>query len=201
MDELASGTSRNRRTMITSGCMKEDLVRFGVAMEPNLVQQLDELVAERGCNRSELLRDLVRAELGRTALDDRVPAFAAVTLVYNHHVRELSERLTALQHDLGEQVRSTMHVHLNHEHCLEMIVMRGRSDQLREVTSRMMGTKGVIHGAAEYVAEDTLTLSSTGRRTHFHEHDGHGHAHPHSPGHVQPKKARRLTKRTKTSKR
>ena len=187
--------------MVKSGSMKEDLVRFGVAMEANLVEQLDMLAAARGCNRSELLRDLTRAEVGRSALDDRVPAFAAVTLVYNHHVRELSERLTALQHDLGEQVRSTMHVHLNHEHCLEMIVMRGRSDQLRKVTSRMIGTKGVIHGAAEYVAEDTLTLSSTGRRTHFHEHDGHGHAHPHAPDHAQPAKAQRSVKRAKKAKR
>jgi CopG family nickel-responsive transcriptional regulator len=181
--------------------MKEDLVRFGVAMEANLVEQLDTLAKARGCNRSELLRDLTRAEVSRTKLGDKIPAFAAVTLVYNHHVRELSERLTALQHDLGEQVRSTMHVHLDHEHCLEMIVMRGRSDQLKEVTSRMIGTRGVIQGAAEYVAEDTLTLSSTGRRTHFHDHEGHTHAHPHSPDHTQPAKARRLTKPAKKTRR
>jgi CopG family nickel-responsive transcriptional regulator len=165
--------------------MKDNLVRFGVAMESSLIEQLDALAAIRGCNRSELLRDLTRAEVSRTALDERVPAFAAVTLVYNHHVRELSERLTALQHDLGEQVRSSMHVHLDHEHCLEVIVMRGRSDELKAVTGRMIGTRGVIHGGAEYVAEDTLRLSTTGRRVNFHEHeDGHAHAHPHAPGHV-----------------
>jgi CopG family transcriptional regulator, nickel-responsive regulator len=181
--------------------MKEDLVRFGVAMEANMVEKLDRLATARGCNRSELLRDLVRTEVGRTALNDRVPAFAAVTLVYNHHVRELSERLTTLQHDLGEQVRSTMHVHLNHEHCLEMIVMRGRSDQLKEVTSRMLGTRGVIQGAAEYVAEDTLTLSSTGRHAHYHDHDGHVHAHPHAPDHAKPPKARSPAKRVPKAKR
>ena len=161
--------------------MKDNLVRFGVAMEATLIEQLDQLAAERGCNRSELLRDLTRAEVSRTALDERVPAFAAVTLVYNHHVRELSERLTTLQHDLGEQVRSTMHVHLDHEHCLEVIVMRGRSDVLKEATGRMIGTRGVIQGGAEYVAENTLSLSSTGRRVH--QHDGlepHSHPHPHS---------------------
>ena len=164
--------------------MKDNLVRFGVAMEASLIEELDALAASRGCNRSELLRDLTRAEVSRTALDEKVPAFAAVTLVYNHHVRELSERLTALQHDLGEQVRSSMHVHLDHEHCLEVIVMRGRSDELKEVTSRMIGTRGVIQGGAEVVAENTLALSSTGRRSHFHEHaGGHAHAHPHGPGH------------------
>ncbi|HEX3854547.1 MAG TPA: nickel-responsive transcriptional regulator NikR [Polyangiaceae bacterium] len=167
--------------------MKDNLVRFGVAMEASLIEQLDALAEERGCNRSELLRDLTRAEVSRTALDDRVPAFAAVTLVYNHHVRELSERLTSLQHDLGEQVRSSMHVHLDHEHCLEVIVMRGRSDELKEVTGRMIGTRGVIQGGAEYVAESTLSLTNTGRR--MHQHDGqepHSHPHPHPHAHAHP---------------
>ncbi len=183
--------------MIVSEPMKEDLVRFGVAMEANLVEQLDALATSRGCNRSELLRDLTRAEVSRTKLDDKVPAFAAVTLVYNHHVRELSERLTALQHDLGEQVRSTMHVHLNHEHCLEMIVMRGRSDQLKQVTNRMIGTRGVIQGAVEYVAEHTLTLSGSGRHAESQAHEGH--AHPHPPDHTHPRKHRRPTKTAKAS--
>src|SRR5882724_3639468 len=145
--------------------MRDNLVRFGVAMESSLIEQLDALAHERGCNRSELLRDLTRAEVSRMALGDRVPAYAAVTLVYNHHVRELSERLTSLQHDLGEQVRSTMHVHLDHEHCMELIVMRGRSDQLKQTTLRMIGTRGVIQGGAEYVSEKTLGLSGSGRRT------------------------------------
>ena len=167
--------------------MKDNLVRFGVAMESSLIEQLDALAEERGCNRSELLRDLTRAEVSRTALDDRVPAFAAVTLVYNHHVRELSERLTSLQHDLGEQVRSSMHVHLDHEHCLEVIVMRGRSDELKEVTGRMIGTRGVIQGGAEYVAESTLSLTGTGRRMHQHDgHEPHSHPHPHPHAHAHP---------------
>jgi CopG family nickel-responsive transcriptional regulator len=180
--------------------MKDNLVRFGVAMESSLIEQLDALAEERGCNRSELLRDLTRAEVSRTALDDRVPAFAVVTLVYNHHVRELSERLTSLQHDLGEQVRSTMHVHLDREHCLEVIVMRGRSDELKEVTGRMIGTRGVIQGGAEYVAESTLNLTGTGRRVH--QHDGqephshpHSHAQPHSHG-QKPALAKPSAKRT-----
>ncbi|MEP7050319.1 MAG: nickel-responsive transcriptional regulator NikR [Pseudomonadota bacterium] len=164
---------------------KDNLVRFGVAMESSLIDQLDALAAERGCNRSELLRDLTRAEVSRSALADKVPAFAAVTLVYNHHVRELSERLTMLQHDLGEAVRSSMHVHLNHEHCLEVIVMRGRSDHLKEATGRMIGTRGVIQGGAEFVAEDTLRLGGTGRRVHRHDgQEPHSHPTPHLPGHA-----------------
>ena len=191
--------------------MKDNLVRFGVAMEASLIEQLDALAAIRGCNRSELLRDLTRAEVSRSALDEQVPAFAAVTLVYNHHVRELSERLTMLQHDLGEQVRSTMHVHLDHEHCLEVIVMRGRSDVLKQATGRMIGTRGVIQGGAEYIAENTLTLGTTGRRVHQHEGEephshpqshshSHAHAHAHSDSVAPAKRAPRKRPLHKPSK-
>src|SRR5207244_499128 len=87
-----------------------------------------------------------------------------------------------------EAVRSSMHVHLDHEHCLEVIVMRGRSDQLKEVTGRMLGTRGVIQGGTEYVAEDALSLSNTGRR--LHQHDGlEPHSHPHSHPHPHPRAA------------
>jgi CopG family nickel-responsive transcriptional regulator len=173
--------------------MKDNLVRFGVAMESSLVEQLDQMATSRGCNRSELIRDLTRAEVSRTALQGAVPAFAAVTLVYNHHVRELSERLTALQHDLGDSVRSTMHVHLDHQHCLEVIVMRGRSDDLKAITGRMIGTRGVLHGGAEYVPENMLSLDGHGSA---HHHEGHDHRH-HQGDHDHPhppQKAKRTTK-------
>jgi CopG family nickel-responsive transcriptional regulator len=176
---------------------KENLVRFGVAMETSLVAELDKLAEARGCNRSELLRDLARAEVGRTSLQDRVRAFAAVTLVYNHHVRELSEKLTALQHDMGEQVRSTMHVHLDREHCLEVVVMRGRADELKLAAEKMLGTRGVLQGGAEYVVEENLVLGSSGRRTAVHDH-GHDHPHGHGDHHHQaPPAKRRTVKRRK----
>jgi CopG family nickel-responsive transcriptional regulator len=173
---------------------KKSVVRFGVAMESPLIERLDELAAVRGCNRSELLRDLTRAEMGRKRLEGQVPAVAAVTLVYNHHVRELSERLTALQHDLGDQVRSTMHLHLDHEHCMEIIVMRGRSDRLNAVIERMLGTRGVLHCSADVVPESILSLTSTGRRTAHagHDHDGHEHHdHDHLHTHDKPKATRK----------
>jgi CopG family transcriptional regulator, nickel-responsive regulator len=173
---------------------KENLVRFGVAMETSLVAEIDKLAEARGCNRSELLRDLARAEVGRTSLHDRVRAFAAVTLVYNHHVRELSEKLTALQHDMGEQVRSTMHVHLDREHCLEVVVMRGRADELKIAAEKMLGTRGVLQGGAEYVVEENLVLGSSGRRTAVHDH-GHDHAHGHDHHHGPPSKRRAVKRR------
>jgi CopG family nickel-responsive transcriptional regulator len=197
--------------------VKDSLIRFGVAMESSLVEQLDAMAAARGCNRSELLRDLTRAEASRVSLTERVPAFAAVTLVYNHHVRELSERLTSLQHAAGDQVRSTMHVHLDHDHCMEVIVMRGRSDQLKATTERMLGTRGVIAGGAEYVAEQMLALTGAtnhGRSAaadddhealrkvtrsgpHAHDHAGE-HEHEHEPA-APVRPTREVRRRTTTT--
>jgi CopG family nickel-responsive transcriptional regulator len=153
--------------------MKDELVRFGIAMEPRLLAQLDELAEQRGCNRSELLRDLARAEVVKSFVQKRVPAVASVTLVYNHHVRELTERLNAIQHDLEGQVRSTMHVHLDHAHCLEVIIMRGRADELKVAADRLLGTRGVTHGGVEIIAEDALS-----ERDHRHE-TAVPHEHPH----------------------
>src|SRR5579862_9471685 len=155
------------------------LSRFGVAMESSLLAQFDQLVEERQSSRSELLRDLARAEIIRSLATQRVDAFASVTIVYNHHVRELSERITEMQHELGEQVRSTMHVHLDSERCLEVIVMRGRADRLQKAAETLFATRGILHGAIEIVADDVETPT----RAHSHDH-AHGPPHGHSPHHA-----------------
>lgn len=170
--------------------MTRELVRFGVAMEPELLEQLDLLATARSCTRSELLRDLARNELARAALQKRVPAVAAVTLVYNHHVRLLSERLTEIQHELGEQVRSTMHVHLDHDNCIEVVVLRGRADKLASAATRMLAIRGVTHGGVELVAESALAASRSHRHAEgkdepgpaprVHLHDGRPHVHLHA---------------------
>jgi CopG family transcriptional regulator, nickel-responsive regulator len=146
--------------------MSDVLVRFGVAMEKSLLAELDELVETRGSTRSEALRDLARAAVARRKLDRGVAAVATLTLIYDHHVRDLSERLTQLQHDLGERIRSTLHVHLDHDHCLEVIILHGRSDELRELAERILAIKGVLHGGIEIYAQEA-------HRPHAHEHAPH----------------------------
>jgi CopG family transcriptional regulator, nickel-responsive regulator len=131
--------------------MKSPLVRFGVAIEADLLNELDALVAARGGTRSELFRDLGRAAVARAKIQKGVEAFATLTIVYDHHVRDLTEKLTQLQHDLGELVRSTLHVHLNHDYCLEVLVLRGRSDELAQIAERILATRGVKHGGIEIV--------------------------------------------------
>ncbi len=123
------------------------LVRFGVAMERELLERFDARVVERGYeNRSEALRDLVRRELDREEWTRGGRVVATITLVYDHHVRELTERLTEIQHDHGELIVSALHVHLDHHHCMEVIAAKGPADRVKRMAERMIGTKGVLSG-------------------------------------------------------
>ncbi len=164
---------------------KDTLVRFGVAMEGSLLREFDALVAERGGTRSEVLRDLVRAEVGRARVRAGANAVAALTLVYDHHVRDLTERLTEFQHALGEKVVSTLHVHLDHDHCLEVVVMRGPSEELQSASGKLLATRGVKQGGLEMIAIGAPAKgTSSGKRrksgggpatAHHHHHHDHGH--------------------------
>lgn len=168
-----------------------DLVRFGIAIDGDLLERFDERINEKGYgNRSEAIRDLIRADLLERSADPEAPATGTLTLVYDHHVRELSEKLTDMQHDLGHHVVSTLHVHLDHDHCLEVIVLRGPAGMIEKAAQRMVATKGVMHGRL------TLTgpLVPKDDPAHHHEHGPHTHTHapeqPHEHPH-EPKPARR----------
>jgi len=157
--------------------MKDELVRFGIAMEGSLLEAFDDLVKTRGASRSEVLRDLARAEVVRAQVRKGAEAFGTLTIVYDHHVRELSEKLTDMQHELGEQVRSTMHVHLDHHRCLEVIVLRGRADSLQAIGNRIVAARGVIHGALELFT-DVPHKATWSRDPAPHSHEPHVRAKP-----------------------
>lgn len=143
------------------------LVRFGVSMDTGLARRFDGLIRRRGyANRSEAIRDMVRRELVRQewARPD-ADIVGTVTLVYDHHVRELGKRLTALQHEHHDMVVSATHVHLTHEHCLEVLVVRGPARDVRKLADRLLAAKGVLHG--ELVATATGEVFR-GRRRHRH---------------------------------
>jgi CopG family nickel-responsive transcriptional regulator len=124
------------------------LSRIGVAIDTGLLEKFDGLIAERGyTNRSEAFRDLIRDELVRKdAESPESQVIGTVTLVYDHHVRLLQEKLTAIQHDHHHSILSTLHVHLDHDNCLEVLVVRGRSVEVRKVADVLISTKGVKHG-------------------------------------------------------
>ena len=125
-----------------------DLSRIGVAIDTGLLEKFDRLISERGyTNRSEAFRDLIRDDLVRTnAESPDSQVIGTVPLVYDHHVRLLQEKLTAIQHDHHHAILSTLHVHLDHDNCLEVLVVRGRSEEVRKVADVLISTKGVKHG-------------------------------------------------------
>jgi CopG family transcriptional regulator, nickel-responsive regulator len=125
-----------------------DLSRIGVAIDADLLDKFDRLIAERGyTNRSEAFRDLIRDELvSKAAESPDSHVIGTVTLVYDHHVRQLQEKLTSIQHDHHHSILSTLHVHLDHDNCLEVLVVKGRSGEVRKVADVLISTKGVKHG-------------------------------------------------------
>ncbi len=146
-----------RRSPLGYACHQmAELSRIGVAIDSDLLKQFDALIQSRGyTNRSEAFRDLIRDELVEQAWEtpDR-NVVGTVSIVYDHHVRLLSEKLTDLQHDHYPYILSTLHVHLDHDHCLEVLVVRGKASEVKKVADSLISTKGVKHGR--------LTITSTG---------------------------------------
>jgi CopG family nickel-responsive transcriptional regulator len=134
------------------------LVRFGVSMEQPLLAALDAIARRRGyANRSEAIRDLVRAEQVRESWEGgKGLVVGTLTLVYDHHVREVGERLVTLQHDHEEMVHATMHVHLSHRMCLEVIVLRGKARDVQQLADRLIAARGVKHGRLVATAGEEL---------------------------------------------
>jgi len=124
------------------------LARIGVAIDADLLEQFDAYLDRRKyANRSEGFRDLVRdALIGEKTADSAQPSVGTLTLVYDHHTRSLSEKLTNMQHDHTDLVISTLHVHLDHHNCLEVLVLRGPAGQIRQLAEGIIATKGVQHG-------------------------------------------------------
>lgn len=133
-----------------------ELARIGVAIDSDLLQKFDALIGDRGyTNRSEAFRDLIREELVRKSWNDgEADVVGTVTLVYDHHVRMLSEKLTDLQHDHHKNILSTVHVHLDHDNCLEVLIVKGKGKDVKKIAEALISTKGVKHGG--------LTVTTTG---------------------------------------
>lgn len=134
-----------------------ELVRFGVSIDEELLARFDELIAQMGyANRSEALRDLVRDRLVQQEWEAGEEVVGVIILLYDHHKRELSDRLTDLQHEHHDLILSTMHIHLDEDNCLEVLAVRGPGPEVQGLADRLIGLKGVKHGK--------LAATSTGQR-------------------------------------
>ena len=133
------------------------IVRFGVSIDTTLLKRFDALIGKKGhANRSEAIRDLVRDSLvideWETSTSETV---GSITIVYSHETRELTDTLTDLQHRYHSSIISSMHIHLDHHNCLEVVIMKGRSKELRHLADQILSLRGVKHGQ--------LVITSTGK--------------------------------------
>ena len=133
-----------------------DLFRFGVSLEKELINKFDHLIKEKNyTNRSEAIRDLIRQELVKREWQEGGEIAGAITLVYDHHKRELVRRLMDIQHDFQKVIISTQHIHLDHDNCLEIVVVRGAPKEAERLADTLKSIKGIKHEA--------LSMSSTGK--------------------------------------
>jgi len=131
-------------------------VRFGISLDEKLLQNFDQLIEQKSyMNRSEAIRDLIRASLVEEKCgSENQEAVGTVTLVYNHHVRDLSDKLTEQQHTHHDHIVSALHVHLDAHNCLEVLIVRGTVQTIKQISHELIGVKGVKHGK--------LVLTTTG---------------------------------------
>jgi len=134
-----------------------DIIRFGVSIDSQLIKKFDSLINRKGyATRSEAIRDMIRDTLVEEEWEAGAQeTVGTITIVYNHHTRELEHALTDMQHKSFHQIISTLHVHLDAHNCLEVLVVKGKGQEIRKIADRLIGTKGVKHGK--------LTMTTTGK--------------------------------------
>lgn len=125
----------------------QKIIRFGVSLPHKLLSKFDRFIKRQGyTNRSEALRDLIRERLVDILWESDVTTCGVISLLYDHHQRNLQEKLTDIQHHHGNIIVSTNHVHIDHHHCLEVIIVRGKSGEIKKLSNQLIATKGVLHG-------------------------------------------------------
>ena len=133
-----------------------ELVRFGVSLEKALLEKFDAFIRNRNyTNRSEAFRDMIRQELIKKEWLEGEDVAGAITLIYDHHRKDLLSKITDIQHNYQKVIISTQHVHLDHDNCLEIVAVKGEPGEVQRLADRLKSIKGVKHG--------TLSMSSTGK--------------------------------------
>ena len=158
--------------------------RITISLEAELAEAFDQWLGQRGYqNRSEAVRDLIRAQIAesRNAQAGSQHCVANLSYVYNHHERDLAERLTALQHDHHDLTVATMHAHLDHDHCLESAILKGPAEAVQRFADALVAERGVRHGALNLVTVDVQNAAHShgGGKPHSHPHGQGGHRHIH----------------------
>jgi len=149
------------------------LIRFGISIEDELLESFDGLSAERGySNRSEAVRDLMRDALvqSRVAAEpDKTEVIASLTLVYDHHARDLSDKMASIQHKHHGLVISVLHVHISQDDCMEVIAMQGNAREVRHLADALLNLKGVKHGKL-FITLPAKAITHRHSTAHKHTH-------------------------------
>lgn len=136
-----------------------EISRVAISIDQRLIDRFDNVLDEKGyANRSEAIRDLIRDSLVEREWESDTDVVGTITIVYNHHTRELTDNLNDMQHQFYHAIISSLHVHLDEHNCLEVMIVRGKSSDVKRIADMMIGTRGVVHGK--------LTMATTGKGLH-----------------------------------
>ena len=158
--------------------MASDLVRFSIAIPAKLLDDFDEYTSQRGLliNRSEAIRNLIRDALVDEELQDPAAEIVgSITLIYDHHTSDLTHKIDEVEHNYPDEIVSSMHVHLDHHSCLEVVAVKGLGYRVNELANCLIGIKGIMYGKLTVAATRTRLAPE---RELEHNHD-HVHPHPH----------------------
>lgn len=128
--------------------MTEKITRFGVSIEPELLNKFDKIIKKKNyTNRSEAIRDLIRKNIiVEGNLDPGAEGLGTLTMIYDHHVGPLTNRLLELQHDHHHEILTTTHIHVDHDNCLEVLVLKGKTGEIKKLADSIKALKGIKHG-------------------------------------------------------
>lgn len=162
-----------------------ELVRFGVSIDGDLLEKFDAQIERKGySNRSEAIRDLIRDNLVSEEWASDEETVGTVTLVYDHHTPDLTQKMTHIQHSFTGEIRSVLHIHMDHHNCLEVLVVQGKGPSVKGLADQLISLRGIKHGKLTMTTTGQSLPSPGGHHVHGEHHHGSGEILDHS--HSEP---------------
>lgn len=155
-----------------------ELIRFGVSIDHELLEQFDRQIERKGyTNRSEAIRDLIRNNLVTEEWATDQEIVGTITIVYDHHTPDLNRHMTHIQHSFTGEIKSVLHIHMDHHNCLEVLVVQGQGHQVQSLADQLISLRGIKHGKLTTTTTGQSLPSTGGHHVKHHEHDHEEHEH------------------------
>lgn len=148
----------------------DNVTRIGVSLEPELLRKFDSIIEKKGyTTRSEAIRDLIRRALNEEGWKhEGLEIIGTITLAYDHHSGSVRERLMDIQHEYHSRITSTLHLHLDQDKCLEVLLVRGMAEEVKQLADELISVRGVLHGRLTMTSLRSLSLGEMEEKGHFH---------------------------------